>query len=261
MSICRNTVTSTPRATPAVGTTMRLPMVWLLPVLVVRAGVWITRAGSRWAPSLASTAGVLQVQPLSMLRLASMALTEPARSGTPLKARRSMCRVPSGPMSTQKSDARSNSPHLPVPAPPQRDMRCKVRVQVNPPLLLTALTSARAPPLLQRACCRAASSRLGLAGWIAAKGSTSAFAKLMPLTPAAPGATPVRHAVTGDTPLATPASLRAGHGRRRGGHFAATATATATATSVHRQQGREHAQSSQEGCAARRSARCHGLGI
>ena len=39
VSICSNTLTRTPRATPAVGTTMRLPMVWLLPVPEAGAGV------------------------------------------------------------------------------------------------------------------------------------------------------------------------------------------------------------------------------
>ena len=112
-----------------------------------------------------------------------------------------------------------------MPAPSQRDIGCKVRVQVTPPSLLTAPTSARAPPLLRRLCCRAASSKLGLPGWIAAKGSTSAFAHLMPPAAGAPGAKPVQPATTGEAPLATPATAGPGTDGAVGDGPAATATA------------------------------------
>ncbi len=114
-------------------------------------------------------------------------------SAAPLSDRPIRCNVPSLPTSTQGSVVRSKSPLLPAAAPPQRDIGCSRRVQVLPPSLDTALTSARAAPSLQRSCCHAASSSSGLPGARASIGSTSASTYEVPV--AAPP--PVHPAATG----------------------------------------------------------------
>ena len=128
------------------------------------------------APSSANVAGADQVRPPSLERLASIALRLLAPKVLPLTARPIRCAVPSLPISTQGSLARSKSPLLPGAAPPQRDSGCKVRTQVAPPSKLVALTSARAAPSLQRSCCQAATRCCALAGARASEGSTSASA-------------------------------------------------------------------------------------
>ena len=123
---------------------------------------------------MSCTAGP-QVSPPSADRETSIALAEPGANEPPVVESDIAHAVPSGPIETHGSVARSKSPPLAALPPPQRE-NAKGRVaQVAPPSKETAATSPRADPLDHRSCCHMATRWPGLEGFAARLGSTSAF--------------------------------------------------------------------------------------